>query len=183
MSGFRTALLALAACSHAPPPAPRGPAASVRAEISLAETAERARQHDVARGHYLRAIELAPDPPNAAYARHEYAETLAAWGETVDARAELERAAVSNPRDAAVWHDLGILRNHDGDHAGAIAALQRAEQLAPNDLRPRIALAALYWSQGDKASATREYRGLLALDLPERLRTKVRWALDELAKP
>ena len=39
------------------------------------------------------------------------------------------------------------------------------------------------WKRGDKASATREYRAMLALDLPERLRAKVEWALTELAKP
>jgi hypothetical protein len=28
-----------------------------------------------------------------------------------------------------------------------------------------------------------EYQGLLELDLPANVRSKVRWALDELAKP
>ena len=133
--------------------------------------------------HYQRAIDAARDPDSVAYARHEYAETLVTWGEAPEARAQLEIAAAASPTDASVWHDLGILRHHAGDDPGAIEALARAEQLAPGDARPRTALAALYWKRGDRASAAREYRGMLELDLPERLRAKVEWALAELAKP
>ena len=82
-----------------------------------------------------------------------------------------------------MWHDLGILRHHAGDDPGAIAALSRAEQLAPRDTRPRKALAALYWKRGDKANAAQQYRALLQLDIPDGLRSKVEWALAELAKP
>jgi Flp pilus assembly protein TadD len=172
--------LALAACAHA---APRGPAASVRAEVTAAETAEQARRHDVARAHYERAVALATDPDSVAFARHEYAETLVSWGEAPAARAQLEIACTANPDDASVWHDLGLLRHHAGDDPGAIQALSRAEQLAPRDPRPRTALAALYWKRGDKTRASHEYRGLLALELPDRVRAKVEWALAELAKP
>ena len=160
-----------------------GPAAAVRAEVEQAETAEKARQHDVARTHYQRAIAVARDPASIAFARHEYAETLVTWGEADSARAQLESAVLANPGEASVWHDLGILRHAAGDDPGAIQALARAEQLVPDDTRPRTALAALYWRRGDKANAAREYRGLLALDLPDRLRDKVLWALAELAKP
>jgi tetratricopeptide (TPR) repeat protein len=174
---------AAAACAHAPPPPPPGPAAAVRAEVDQAETAERARRHDLARAHYERAIALSHDPGSAAFARHEYAETLVSWGETRAARAQLEAAVVAQPGDPGAWHDLGLLRHAAGDDETAIAALARAEQLAPDDVRPRTALAALYWKRGDKASAAREYRAMLALDLPDRLRAKVEWALAELAKP
>jgi Flp pilus assembly protein TadD len=169
-----------AACAHAPP---RGPTSAVRGEIAQAEAAETSRRHDLARVHYLRAIELAHDPRSAAFARHEYAETLVTWGEMPEARAQLERAATADPGDASVWHDLGLLRHHDGDDAAAIQALSRAAELAPRDLRPHKTLAALYWKRGDRASAAREYRRLLELDIPDRLRAKVEWALAELAKP
>jgi len=176
------AMLWLAACSHGAAP-PRGPALTVRAEIAEAETAEKARRHDLARAHYQRAIDAARDPDSIAFARHEYAETLVTWGEAPEARAQLEIAAAAKPADASVWHDLGILRHDAGDDPGAIQALARAVQLAPDDARPRTALAALYWKRGDKANAAREYRGMLELDLPERLRAKVEWALAVLAKP
>lgn len=170
------------ACAHTAPDPP-GPAAAVRAEVAQAETAEKARRHDLARVHYERAIAAARDPDSAAFARHEYAETLVTWGEASEARAQLERAVAARPGDPGAWHDLGMLRHHAGDEPGAIEALGRAEQLAPDDVRPRTALAALYWRLGDKARAAREYRGLLALDLPDRLRARVEWALAELAKP
>jgi Flp pilus assembly protein TadD len=173
---------AITGCRHAAAPV-RGPSAAVREEIAQAETAERARQHDTARVHYQRAISAARDPESTAFARHEYAETLVTWGDAPEARAQLELAATAQPSDASIWHDLGLLRHHAGDDAAAIQALARAEQLAPDDVRPRTALAALYWKRGDKARAAREYRGLLALDLPEQLRAKVEWALAELAKP
>lgn len=172
----------VAACAHGAPAA-RGPTAVVRTEITAAETAEQSRQHDVARTHYQRAIEAARDPGSIAFARHEYAETLVTWGETPEARAQLEIAVTANPTDASVWHDLGLLRHQAGDDPGAIQALLRAEQLVPRDPRPRTALAALYWKRGDKPNATHEYRGLLELELPDRLRAKVEWALTELAKP
>jgi Flp pilus assembly protein TadD len=174
--------LPLAACAHAAPSAP-GPAAAVRAEVEQAETAEKARRHDLARAHYLRAIAQARDAASAAFARHEYAETLVTWGEAPEARAQLELAVAAEPADPSAWHDLGLLRHDAGDDPGAIQALVRAEQLAPDDVRPRTALAALYWRLGDKASAAREYRGMLALALPDRLRAKIEWALAELAKP
>jgi Flp pilus assembly protein TadD len=179
---LRFVLLLSAACAHGGPTA-HGPTATVRAEVEQAETAEKARRHDVTRTHYERAIAEARDPASIAFARHEYAETLVTWGEAASARAQLEIAALANPGDASVWHDLGILRHAAGDDPGAIQALVRAEQLVPDDTRPRTALAALYWRRGDKANAAREYRGLLALDLPDRLRNKVLWALAELAKP
>jgi Flp pilus assembly protein TadD len=181
--GARLAAIWLwAACAHGAPAA-RGPTVTVRAEIEQAEAAERARQHDVARTHYQRAIAAARDPASVAFARHDYAETLVTWGETAEARAQLEIAVAANPTDASAWHDLGLLRHKTGDDPGAIQALLSAEQLVPHDPRPRTALAALYWKRGDKPSALREYRGLLALDLPDRLRAKVEWALTELAKP
>ena len=181
------AAAALAGCGgRAPTPsapgAPGAPSAQVRAEIEEAEAAEQARRHDVARAHYQRAVASARDPESVAFARREYAETLIAWGEYPEAIAQLEGAIAARP-SAAAWHDLGLLRNNQGDVRGALAALEQARALAPHDVRPRVALAALRWRSGDRAGATAEYRALLELPLPERLRAKVRWALDELAKP
>src|SRR5262245_37418413 len=142
------AAIAFAAGAHGT--APRGPAAVVRAEVDQAETAEKQRQHDVARAHYQRAIAAAKDPDSIAFARHEYAETLVSWGEAPEARAQLEIAVAANPSDPGSWHDLGLLRHHAGDDAGAIVALRRAEELAPRDVRPRTAPGALYRTRGDR---------------------------------
>ena len=179
---MRPALLVLAMACGAPP-APRTPGAVVKADVERAELAEKARQHDVARAAYVQAIADAKTPVDVAFARREFAETLISWGELAAAIGQLESAVAARPDDAGTWHDLGILRHHEGDDAGAVAALEHARTLVPGDPRPRIALAALRWSRGDIAGATREYQELLALDLPDRLRAKVRWALDQLAKP
>ena len=171
------------ACGGKQPAAPRVPTDVVRLEIERAETAEKARQHDVARVHYERAVASAQDPASIAFARREFAETLITWGELDEAKAQLETVVSAKPDDPAAWHDLGLLRHNRGDVPGAIDALSRARDLAPKDPRPRVALAALRWKTGDKAGAATEYRALLELELPERLRAKVQWALGELAKP
>ncbi len=178
-----SALYPLVACGgpqHATAPPPTDP---VRAEIERAEDAERARQHDQAAVHYRAAIAAARTPKQQAWAHREFAETLATWGQLADATHELDAAAVATPDDPAVWQDLGILRHKQGDDAGSLEALGRAKQLAPRDARPRIALAALYWSTGAKPQALAEYKELLDLDLPDRVREKVRWAIGVLEKP
>ncbi|MGE3458745.1 MAG: tetratricopeptide repeat protein, partial [Kofleriaceae bacterium] len=169
-------VIGVLACSRSP--APRAPSNEVRTEIARAETAERARQHEVARKHYQRAIELAHDPVSAAFARRELAETLISWGEYDQAIIELEAVVDLAPAHAAAWHDLGMLYHQRGDNERAMAALERSRAAAPRDPRPRITLAVLRWKRGDLAGATREYRELLELDLPDGLRSKVKWALD-----
>ncbi len=178
------ALLAIAACG--PPPAPRAPTgsrATVRAEIDRAEDAERARQHEVARAHYEAAVAAARDPADVHLAHREFADTLASWGEAATAAKQLEAAVAAVPDQAADWHDLGFLRFNAGDVPGALTALERAKQLAPDDPRPRLTLAVIKWKRGDRAGAAAEYRGLLGLQLDATLRAKVQWALDQLAKP
>jgi tetratricopeptide (TPR) repeat protein len=180
---MRRALLiaGLAACgARQTAPAQPDP---VRAEIERAEDAEKARHHDEAAVHYRAAIAAATTPKAQAWAHHEFAETLATWGQIAEAIAELDAAAKATPRDPSIWQDLGILRHKQADERGAIEALARAKDLAPRDARPRIALAALYWSTGDRPLALAEYRALLDLDLPDRVREKVRWAIGVLEKP
>lgn len=171
---------ALAACGHA---APKAPSTTVRAEIDAAETAEKARQHDQARAHYQAAIAAAKDPASIAFARREFAETLISWGEIAEAINQFEAVVVADPNDAAAWNDLGILRHNQGDDRRALEALVHARAASPKDIRPRIALAALRWQTGDRAGAAAEYKELLELELPDRIRDKVKWALTELAKP
>ncbi len=169
----------LVACAHAPPaPTSRD---VVRADIARAEDAELHRRHDVARAEYLRAIADAKDPETQRYARREFAETLEHWGEVGEATAQLEAAVAAVPGDAASWNDLGVLYHNQGDDPRALAALERAKALAPRDWRPRRQLAMLLVVMHDYARATAEYRAMLELDLPDRLRSAVKKALDLLA--
>ena len=173
-------LVFLAACAHAPPAPSR---TTTQREIELAETAEKSRQHEAARTHYQAAVASAKDPQSIAYARRAFAETLMSWGEYPAATAQLEAVVTATPDAAASWHDLGMLYHHAGDDARAITALEKARALQPGDPRPRISLAVLRWKRHDLAGAKAEYEGLLLLDLPERLRRKVEWAISELSRP
>lgn len=174
--------LALLSCAR---PAVRGPSNDVKAEVERAEQAEGKREHDVARKHYERAIAAAKDPQSVGFARREFAETLATWGEIDSATGQLEKAVIATPDDPIAWQMLGILRasNIINDIPGAFAALEKSKQLAPRSWIPRRDLAVLHWKLGHRAEALAEYRAMLDLDLPTRLREKVTWAIEELSKP
>lgn len=184
----------LASCASARPQA--AATADVRLEVREAEAAETQRHHDVARVAYERAVADARDPASAGYAHARYGETLATWGEYQPALAQLQAAVAAAPDDPAAWHDLGVVREHEGDSTGALAAFEHAIASAKTDWRPRLAIAALRWklaarcfeaTAGDCAAgvdaAKAEYRALLALDLPDRLRARIHWALAQLALP
>jgi tetratricopeptide (TPR) repeat protein len=158
------------------------PSERTRTEVAAAEAALRRRDYDGARAGYTRAIASAPDAASEAFARRELADMLLLVDERAAAADELARVTVLRPEDARAWHDLGIVRHSLGDVDGAAAALDRAKALAPDDARPRIALAALLWERGDKAAAKQEYEQLLALELPPRVRAKVQWAIGELSR-
>jgi tetratricopeptide (TPR) repeat protein len=184
----------LGSCASAPHPGP--PRSDVRRDIRDAEAAERQRHHDVARAAYERAVADARDPASAGYAHGHYGETLATWGEYQPALVQLQAAVTAAPDDPAAWHDLGVVREHEGDSSGALAAFEHAVALAQTDWRPRLAIAALRWklavrcfkaAAGDCAreldAAKAEYRALQGLEVPDRLRAKIHWALDQLALP
>jgi tetratricopeptide (TPR) repeat protein len=175
-------LIVLCACgARAAKPAP--PSIDVRAEIDQAEKAERARKHDIARVHYERAVAGAKDPSSISYARRHYAETLMTWGEYPLAITHLDAALAARPDDAKAWRFLAFLRHNQGDNQGAIAAFERARDLAPKDFVVRRDLAILRWKLRDRDGAKKEYQAMLALELPDRMRAAVEWALRELAKP
>ena len=177
--------VALAGCGTPAPRTPRelaGVSATVLADIDRAEDAERARRHDLARAAYEQAIADAHDPASAHFARREFAETLETWGEDAEALAQLEGAVAADPGDAVAWQHLGLLYHHQGDDRRALAALERAKQLAPRSYWPRKALAALRLCGNDRAGAIAEYREMLALDLPPRLRADVEQALAYLER-
>ena len=60
------------------------------------------------------------------------------------------------PRDAQLLHLKGVLRQQRGDHAGAIAFLTQARDLAPSNAVTRFALAQSQWQLRDTSAAIRE---------------------------
>ncbi len=162
--------------------AAHGPSASTRRSIAHAETLESERRHDEALAAYEQAIRDAPDRPSELYARLELASQLAFWHDLGGAIAQLEAVVALDDKLARAWHDLGVLRHAQHDDAGARTALERAVALAPDDARPRIALAALLWDTGDLAAARAQYEALLELELPDNVRDKVEWAIAQLSE-
>ena len=158
------------------------PSEPVRTEVARAETAEKARKHDEARRHYQTAIASAKDPASVAFARREFADTLISWGEYPEATVQLEGVTRATPDDPSAWHDLGMLYFNRGDAARAIAALEKARALAPEDERPRKTLAVIRWKRGDYEGARDEYRALRELQLADKTRASVDWAIAELTR-
>lgn len=148
--------------------------------IEQAEDAERARRYDRARDLYARAVAEAPDDGSRAHAAVTFGRALIFWGEYADAEAELSRAVQLDPALAGAWHDLGMVRHELGNLDGAEDALSAAVDASPRDPRSRIALAALLWKRGNDRAALVQYEALAELELPERVRDKVLWAIDTL---
>lgn len=190
------ATLVLAACGRKPPATPVQDNI-VRVEIEKAEAAEQKREHLIARQHYEKAVAAARDPASIGYARREFGETLATWGEFAEARSQLETSVAAVETDPIAWQMLGVVRHKLGDIAGAFVALEKSKALAPRSWIPRQTLAALHWIRGEgrsadpdpakadqhRAAALAEYQAMLDLELPARLREKVEWAVGVLSKP
>lgn len=175
------ACIALAACSRAP--APKSPNDAVKTDIVRAEDAEKARKHEDARRYYEQAVADATDPTSKHIAHREYGETLATWGEVDAAKLHLEASIAAIDSDPIAWQMLGIVRAKLGDDAGAFAALEKSKALAPKAWIPRRDLAVLHWKLGHRDQALAEYKEMLTLELPDRLREKVEWAIGVLSKP
>ena len=168
------------ACGGARAEEPREPAASTRAILAKAREAERARRYDQARELYLEATREAPDRPSEAFAWRELGSALIFWGELDQAARALGRVVAIDPGAISAWHDLGIVRAKLGDAAGAERAFRRAIALAPEEPRPRVALAALLVRQRRWNDALAEYRALERLELPETTRRAVGRAIQLL---
>ncbi len=186
------ALLALTSChhNHAPGNEVTGPQPTTRVavttwqqELALAQQAERERRHFDARAHYQAAYRNATTAQAHADVARQFADTLLSWGEFADAQTQLELVVSHQPNQAAAWHDLGMVRHRLGLPAGAEVALRRAIGVAPAEPRPRIALAALLWSNHRLVDALREYQALRQLALPAAVRNKVDWAIAQLSRP
>ena len=150
--------------------------------VSQAEHAQRQRRYDRARALYQRAQSEATAPFSRAYASREYGLALIFWGEYRDAEQALSSAVDARNDDVASWHDLGMVRHRLGRLPQAETAFRTAKRLAPRDPRPRIALAAMLAQQRQYRHALAEYRQLLGLQLPGRLRAKTEWMIGQLRR-
>jgi tetratricopeptide (TPR) repeat protein len=126
--------------------------------LELGHALELAHRYDVALAMYDRAADVAPRDPSGPRTGGLRA---ARWGEAELAAARLEEALRRDPRDAAVWHALGLVRLEAGDLAGAQVAYESGLVADPGALENRIGLATLALRRDDARAALAEYDRIL----------------------
>lgn len=154
-----------------------GPHVSVQTLLKAAEDAERKRDYNLARQLYQQAIDDAPDAQSAAIANREMASALVFWGEYEGAEARLRASLAHDETQARVWHDLGLVQDHQDKPTDALTSLEIAVSLAPKAPRVRIAYAALLVKQARFSDAIIQYEALLKLPIPPRIESAAHKAL------
>ncbi len=176
------ACFAMACGSPAREPAVVKPATNVQSLLNAAQNAERKRDYNTARELYLQAIREAPDRQSAAIANREMASALVFWGEYESAEKRLLASLEQDGKQARVWHDLGLVQDHQDKSASALVSLHKAVALAPKEPRVRIAYAALLVKQSRFSDAIVQYEALLKLPIPVRIEAATHKALQMLKR-
>lgn len=116
-------------------------------------------------GHWDDAVEfvrsLAARAPDRADYRIALAGVYFGGARFGEAAAEYQRLATANPQAERIQVLLGESKARSGDISGAIAAFERASQLASGDPAPRINLGILYDRAGRPAEARKAYEDVL----------------------
>jgi tetratricopeptide (TPR) repeat protein len=131
------------------------------AHVNLAAVLLEADQAKTAAPHLDQAIRLMGQTPDAAYPLYLRAKIYTAGNEAEQAAAALRKAVTLRPDFAEAWSDLGMARKALGDDSGALEALQRAAEAAPNDGVAQTRLAAEYLSQGNAHLAVAHFQAAL----------------------
>lgn len=90
-------------------------------------------EYSAALGNLSQAIRLLGPSSKAAYPHYLRAKAYTAMKQFKSAETDLNQAVSLAPGFAEAWSDLGEARKALGDSAGALAAFQKAVQLAPRD--------------------------------------------------
>jgi len=149
-----------------PPPSVthiRGEAPADGASRQALDTAQAAMD----RKDYAGAVKVCTDylkkTPNDAAVHFELGYAYTAMKRAPDAEREYRRASELDPKMEPAFLNLGLtlLEGHPAD---AVAPLQRAAELAPNEGRPKLLLAIAYEHAGNDSAAAEQFRGALAAD-------------------
>jgi tetratricopeptide (TPR) repeat protein len=108
-----------------------------------------------AKGAADRSVKLLPVDAETHSAR---AAVLQSIEDYPQARDEFERAVSLRPHDYYLWLLLGVMRDQNQDHAGALRALQQSVALAPSYAQPRWQLGNLLLRMGQLDHAFVELR-------------------------
>lgn len=122
-------------------PAARGPfqravalnPAFATAQVNLGLVLVKLGDYSAAAPHLDRAIRLLGKSPDTAYPRYLRAKVYTQQGQVEQAAADLRQAVAIQPDFAEAWSDLGEACRTLLDDAGALAALEKAVQFAPQD--------------------------------------------------
>jgi tetratricopeptide (TPR) repeat protein len=127
--------------------------------VELGHAHELAHRYEEALKFYDRAAEVAPADPLGA---REGGLRAARWGEAELAQPRLEEALRRDPRDARVWHALGVVRLKLDDVEGAKTAYRSGLMADPSALENRIGLATVALATDDPAGALSQYDAIIA---------------------
>ncbi len=127
--------------------------------IEMGHAYELAHRYDDALAMYDRAAQVAPRDEAGP---REGGLRAARWGEVELAEPRLVKALRRNPRDAEVWHALGLVRMRRGDSAGARQAYESGLKADPRALDNRVGLATLALKQHQPAAALVQYDAIIA---------------------
>ncbi len=110
-----------------------------------------------ARSLYLQALAVDPRQTRAA---ERFAALAAGPAERAALVPYLERGLAADARIEVYWKMLGLMRLEAGDGAGALAALQRAAELEPNDEELAMTLATVLVRSGPQRGGPRDLRAV-----------------------
>lgn len=101
--------------------------------------------------------------PDDAAVHFQLGYALTAMQKLGEAKVQYQKAIELNPKMAEGYLNLGLTLL-DSDPGAAIAPLQKATELLPNQERPKFALAVAYERTGKSAQAIEQYRAAEKLD-------------------
>jgi tetratricopeptide (TPR) repeat protein len=135
-----------------------------QAQVNLGLVLTEAGEFSLAAPHLDRAIQLLGQNPEAAYPLYLRAKVYSAQAQITKAAAELQQAVSLQPDFAEAWSDLGSVRKTLLDDAGAILALEKAVQFAPQDPVAQTRLGTELLSQGKAHEALPHLEAAARLD-------------------
>jgi tetratricopeptide (TPR) repeat protein len=105
-----------------------------------------------------------PQPPPKASAEFQEIQTLIQQGRIQDAKARMLMELDRNPSSVEGYNLLGIIESDEQDYLSAIAAFQKALQLAPNSAKTHNNLGNVYIAQKKLDLAEKEFRAALRIE-------------------
>lgn len=134
------------------------------AQVSLGLVLVESAEYSPALGHLSRAIRLLGNSSKAAYPHYLRARAYTELKQFKSAEADLNRAVSLAPDFSEAWSDLGEARKALYDNTGALAAFERAVQLAPKDPVAQTRLGSELLDQGKAQEALPHLREATRLD-------------------